>query len=49
MQGQLEESKAKEEALVLNQAKRPFVMVLIDADADGFLVCLLPTVLTTRA
>ncbi|EDU46718.1 hypothetical protein TUN199_04822 [Pyrenophora tritici-repentis] len=37
MQGQLEESKAKEEALVQNQAKRPFVMVLIDADADGFL------------
>ena len=47
MQGQLEESKAKEEALVLNQAKRPFVMVLIDADADGFLVCLLPALLTT--
>ncbi|KAL7776916.1 hypothetical protein CFE70_007336 [Pyrenophora teres f. teres 0-1] len=37
MQSQLEESKAKEEALVQNQAKRPFVMVLIDADADGFL------------
>jgi len=48
MQGQLEESKAKEEALVLNQAKRPFVMVLIDADADGFLVCLLPALCPTQ-
>ena len=39
MQGQLAESKAKEEALVQSQAKRPFVLVLIDADAEGFLVC----------
>lgn len=38
MQGQLAESKAKEEALVQSQAKRPFVLVLIDADAEGFLV-----------
>ncbi|CAI9632792.1 hypothetical protein GT037_009414 [Alternaria burnsii] len=37
MQGQLAESKAKEEALVQSQAKRPFVLVLIDADAEGFL------------
>jgi hypothetical protein len=38
MQGQLSESKAKEEALVQSQSKRPFVLVLIDADAEGFLV-----------
>lgn len=37
MQGQIDESKAKEEALVQQQAKRPFVLVLIDADAEGFL------------
>ncbi|KAI4950359.1 hypothetical protein J4E91_004240 [Alternaria rosae] len=37
MQGQLSESKAKEEALVQSQSKRPFVLVLIDADAEGFL------------
>ena len=49
MQGQLEESKAKEEALVQNQAKRPFVMVLIDADADGFLVCLLSALCPTQS
>lgn len=38
MQAQIDESKAKEEALVQQQAKRPFVIVLIDADAEGFLV-----------
>lgn len=38
MQSQIDEAKAKEEALVQQQAKRPFVLVLIDADADGFLV-----------
>ncbi|USP76674.1 hypothetical protein yc1106_03948 [Curvularia clavata] len=37
MQSQIDEAKAKEEALVQQQAKRPFVLVLIDADADGFL------------
>ncbi|XP_014560876.1 hypothetical protein COCVIDRAFT_34216 [Bipolaris victoriae FI3] len=37
MQAQIDESKAKEEALVQQQAKRPFVIVLIDADAEGFL------------
>ena len=41
MQAQITESKAKEEALVQNQAKRPFVLVLVDADADGFLVSLI--------
>jgi hypothetical protein len=39
MQAQVSEAKAKEEALVQQQARRPFVLVLIDADADGFLVC----------
>jgi hypothetical protein len=39
MQTQIAEGKAKEEALVQNQAKRPFVLVLVDADAEGFLVC----------
>jgi hypothetical protein len=38
MQAQITEGKAKEDALVQNQARRPFVLVLIDADADGFLV-----------
>jgi hypothetical protein len=42
MQAQITEGKAKEEALVQNQAKRPFVLVLVDADAEGFLVCTLP-------
>ncbi|EOA92211.1 uncharacterized protein SETTUDRAFT_162669 [Exserohilum turcica Et28A] len=37
MQAQIDEGKAKEEALVQNQSKRPFVLVLIDADAEGFL------------
>jgi hypothetical protein len=40
MQTQIAEGKAKVEALVQNQAKRPFVLVLVDADAEGFLVCL---------
>lgn len=42
MQAQIDEGKAKEEALVQNQSKRPFVLVLIDADAEGFLVRTLP-------
>jgi hypothetical protein len=41
MQAQITESKANEDALVRNQARRPFVLVLVDADADGFLVSFL--------
>ncbi|KAF1835100.1 hypothetical protein BDW02DRAFT_647157 [Decorospora gaudefroyi] len=37
MQEQVGEAKAKEEALVQQQSRRPFVLVLIDADAEGFL------------
>lgn len=37
MQAQIADGKAREEALVQNQARRPFVLVLVDADADGFL------------
>jgi hypothetical protein len=39
LQAQVTEGKAREDALVKQQAQRPFVMVLVDADADGFLVC----------
>ncbi|KAF1921868.1 hypothetical protein BDU57DRAFT_535467 [Ampelomyces quisqualis] len=37
LQSEAAESKAREEALVQNQSRRPFALVLIDADADGFL------------
>ncbi|KAF1936832.1 hypothetical protein EJ02DRAFT_459197 [Clathrospora elynae] len=37
MQAQVTEAKAKETAMAEQQAKRPFVLVLVDADAEGFL------------
>ncbi|KAH9881737.1 hypothetical protein IAQ61_000465 [Plenodomus lingam] len=37
LEAEVEEAKKKEAALVQQQSQRPFVMVLIDADAEGFL------------
>ncbi|KAF2649513.1 hypothetical protein K491DRAFT_567921, partial [Lophiostoma macrostomum CBS 122681] len=37
LQSEVVEAKDRETALAQRQAKRPFVLVLIDADADGFL------------
>ncbi|KAL6706131.1 hypothetical protein ACN47E_006047 [Coniothyrium glycines] len=37
LQAEVTESKAKQEALALQQSRRPFALVLIDADAEGFL------------
>ncbi|KAF1849623.1 uncharacterized protein K460DRAFT_390316 [Cucurbitaria berberidis CBS 394.84] len=37
LQAEASDSKVREEVLVQKQARRPFVLVLIDADADGFL------------
>ncbi|KAF2833804.1 hypothetical protein CC86DRAFT_442164 [Ophiobolus disseminans] len=37
LQSEAAEAKTREDALVQKQAKRPFALVLIDADADGFL------------
>ncbi|KAF2027826.1 hypothetical protein EK21DRAFT_22391, partial [Setomelanomma holmii] len=37
LQSEVVEAKAREDALAQRQARRPFAMVLIDADADGFL------------
>ncbi|KAG9205355.1 hypothetical protein G6514_007995 [Epicoccum nigrum] len=37
LQAEVHEAKTREEALAQKQAKRPFVLVLIDVDAEGFL------------
>ncbi|KAF2261467.1 hypothetical protein CC78DRAFT_583689 [Lojkania enalia] len=37
LQAEVVEAKEKESALSQRQARRPFVLVLIDADADGFM------------
>lgn len=37
LQAEVVEAKEKENALVQKQARRPFVLVLVDADAEGFL------------
>ncbi|KAH6639814.1 hypothetical protein C7974DRAFT_139212 [Boeremia exigua] len=37
LQAEAHEAKTREEALALKQSKRPFVLVLIDVDAEGFL------------
>ncbi|OAK95704.1 hypothetical protein IQ06DRAFT_339359 [Phaeosphaeriaceae sp. SRC1lsM3a] len=37
LQSEAAEAKAREDALALKQSRRPFALVLIDADADGFL------------
>ncbi|KAF2183323.1 hypothetical protein K469DRAFT_668343 [Zopfia rhizophila CBS 207.26] len=37
LQAEVVEAKERESALAEKQARRPFVLVLIDADADGFL------------
>ncbi|KAF2018043.1 hypothetical protein BU24DRAFT_421056 [Aaosphaeria arxii CBS 175.79] len=37
LQAEVVEAKERETALAQKQARRPFVLVLIDADADGFL------------
>lgn len=47
LQSEVVEAKDRETALAQKQARRPFVLVLIDADADGFLF--LDKYLTRRA
>ncbi|CAO2658461.1 Nn.00g061840.m01.CDS01 [Neocucurbitaria sp. VM-36] len=37
LQAEASEAKAREDALAQKQSRRPFVLMLIDADADGFL------------
>ncbi|UPX16910.1 uncharacterized protein EKO05_0007291 [Ascochyta rabiei] len=37
LQSEVHEAKTREDALAQKQAKRPFVLVLIDVDAEGFL------------
>ncbi|KAJ4337378.1 hypothetical protein N0V87_004701 [Didymella glomerata] len=37
LQAEVHEAKTREDALAQKQAKRPFVLVLIDVDAEGFL------------
>ncbi|OAL47081.1 hypothetical protein IQ07DRAFT_646696 [Pyrenochaeta sp. DS3sAY3a] len=37
LQAEVQDARAEKEALVQQQARRPFALVLIDADADGFL------------
>ncbi|KAH7125667.1 hypothetical protein B0J11DRAFT_528990 [Dendryphion nanum] len=47
LQSEVVEAKERETALAQKQARRPFVVVLVDADADGFLF--LDKYLTRRA